>query len=67
LSQGLVAAILFRINLTDRKIMFIGFEFILLGFIFSTIVDFQSHYPSLFYITILLGMAISFIGLIKKG
>jgi tryptophan-rich sensory protein len=64
---GLLLTILFRKNLTDKKIMFFGFEFILLGFIFFNIVDFKVHYPSLSFITILLGIVISFIGLLKKS
>jgi hypothetical protein len=63
---GLIAAILFRRNLNGKKIMLIGGELILLGLIFNIIIDFKVRYPSLSFITILIGTIVSFIGLCKK-
>ncbi len=53
-------------RLNGQKFMFFGAELILLGFIFNAIQDFKFFMPSLSFISILLGMFISVIGLVKK-
>jgi hypothetical protein len=64
---GITVAVLFyRRNLTGKKIMLIGGELILLGLIFNIVVDFKIRFPSLSFITILLGTIISFIGLCRR-
>jgi hypothetical protein len=65
---GIVIALLFfRNNLSGKKIMFFGGELILLGLIFNMIVDYKVRYPSLSFMTILLGVVISLIGLCRKN
>jgi hypothetical protein len=65
---GIVIALLFyRNNLSGKKIMFFGGELILLGLIFNMIVDYKVRYPSLSFMTILLGIVISLIGLCRKN
>ncbi|NMO98194.1 hypothetical protein [Paenibacillus lemnae] len=53
-------------RISSKKIMLFGGELILLGYIFTTIADFQLRFPSLSFITILLGVIISIYGLIKE-
>lgn len=53
-------------KISGKKIMLFGGELILLGYIFTTILDFKVRFPSLSFITILLGIIISIYGLCKK-
>jgi hypothetical protein len=62
----IIAVLFFSKNLSGKKIMFLGGELILLGLIFNMIIDYKVRYPSLSFITILLGVIISFIGLCYK-
>jgi hypothetical protein len=63
----IIALLFFRNNLSGKKLMFFGGELILLGFIFNMIVDYKVRYPSLSFMTILLGVVISLIGLCRKN
>lgn len=62
----IVAVTFFRKNLNGKKIMLIGGELIFLGLIFNLIIDFKVRFPSLSFVTILLGTIICFIGLCRK-
>ncbi|WP_342439464.1 hypothetical protein NSS79_11515 [Paenibacillus sp. FSL L8-0436] len=62
----LLALSFFRKNLTGKKLMLFGAELIFLGLIFNAIVDYKVRYPSLSFLTILLGAIISVIGLLSK-
>jgi ABC-type sulfate transport system permease subunit len=63
----IIALLIFRNNLSGKKIMFLGGELIILGLIFNIIIDYKVRYPSLSFITILLGIVISIIGLCRKN
>lgn len=58
-----IILISFKGNISGKKIMFFGGELILLGYIFTTILDFKISFPSVSFITILLGIIISIYGL----
>ncbi|QHT62396.1 hypothetical protein GXP70_22035 [Paenibacillus lycopersici] len=64
---GLIAAFtVFRYRLTGKKLMFLGGQLIVLGAIFNLIVDFKFRFPSAAFICILLGIAVTFLGLFRK-
>lgn len=56
---------MFKGTISGKKTMFFGAELILLGYIFATITDFKVIFPNLSFITILLGVMISVVGLSK--
>lgn len=63
---GIIVLFVNRERLTGKRFMFFGAELIMLGFIFNYIPDFKFVMPSLSFITILLGMLVSVVGLAKK-
>ncbi|WP_091063698.1 hypothetical protein [Paenibacillus sp. NFR01] len=67
LAIGMVLAAVFHKRISDKKWMFLGFDYIALGFIFANIVDFRVRYASLPFICIIVGIVYTFIGLLKKS
>ncbi|MWV43319.1 hypothetical protein GRF59_06705 [Paenibacillus sp. HJL G12] len=63
---GIIAIFVYRHRISGKKIMFFGAELILVGFLFNFIQDFKIYMPSLSFVTILLGLLVSLIGLVKK-
>lgn len=62
----LVVLLFFRKNINGRKLMFFGGELILLGLIFNIVDDYKVRYPALAFLTILVGLIVSIIGLCIK-
>lgn len=63
---GIIILFIYRNRISGKKMMFFGAELILLGFMFNVILDFKFQMPVLSFITILLGMLVSLMGLVKK-